>query len=31
MLNKEDLMKLSKDRLAELLLEEWSKRDALKL
>lgn len=30
MLNKEDLMKLSKDRLAELLLEEWSKRDALK-
>lgn len=30
MFNKEDLMKLSKDRLAELLLEEWSKKDALK-
>lgn len=30
MLTKDDLMKLSKERLCELLIEEWSKRDALK-
>lgn len=30
MLTKQDLMKLSKERLCELLLEEWSKKDTLK-
>ena len=30
MLTKDDLMKLSKERLCELLLAEWSKREILK-
>lgn len=29
MLTKQDLMKLSKERLCELLLEEWSKKESI--